>query len=132
MMPLTNEDAAALGVPGRTATVGRRQAMPSTNPFLEYSFTSSSAIAFSEPYDDCGTSATSSGTMAGSRAAEDGERAREDEAWRFLEVTACVEQRACCVDVDAHAEVELCLRLTAHDRREVVHRVDIGLDNRRS
>ena len=65
MMPLTNEDAAALGAPGRTATVGRRHTMPSTNPFLEYSFTSNSTMAFSEPYDDWGITAMSSGTTAG-------------------------------------------------------------------
>jgi hypothetical protein len=65
MMPLTNEDAAALAGPGRTATVAKRQDIPSTNPFLEYSCTRSSTIAFSEPYDDWGTTAMSSGTMAG-------------------------------------------------------------------
>src|SRR6185295_4482363 len=66
----------------------------------------------------------------GQRAAEDGERAREDEAWRFLEMTARFEKRARRVDIDAHAEVELSLRLAADDRREVVHGVDAALDNR--
>ena len=32
MMPLANEDAAALGLPGRTVTVGRRSERPSTKP----------------------------------------------------------------------------------------------------
>jgi hypothetical protein len=66
----------------------------------------------------------------GKRAAEDGERAGEDEPWRFLEATTRVEKRARRVDVDSHCEVELRLRLTAYARREVVHHVDIGLDNR--
>jgi len=46
-------------------------------------------------------------------------------------MTARFEKRACRVDIDSHAEVELRLRLAAHDRCKVVHRVDIGFDNRR-
>ena len=33
MMPLAKDDAAALGLPGRTVTVGNRRERPSTNPF---------------------------------------------------------------------------------------------------
>src|SRR5688572_32503733 len=43
---------AELGLPGRIATVGTRSTTPSTNPLRAYSFTRSSAIAFSVPYDD--------------------------------------------------------------------------------
>ncbi len=35
MMPLTKEDIAEFGAPGRIATVGSRQAMPSMNPLRE-------------------------------------------------------------------------------------------------
>src|SRR4029077_16250106 len=49
---------------------------------------------------------------------------------RLPEVPARVEQCPRRVDVDAHPEVELRFRLTAHDRREVVHEVDIVLDHR--
>ena len=37
MMPLTNEDTAEFGAPGRTATVGTRQTTPSMKPRREYS-----------------------------------------------------------------------------------------------
>ena len=130
MMPLTNEDAAALGAPGRTATVGKRQAIPSTNPFLEYSCTSSSTIAFSEPYDDWGTTAMSSGTMAGREPPKTASVLVKTKRGGFSEATTRLEKRAGRVDVDSHAEIELCLGLTAHDRREVVNHVDIGLDTR--
>ena len=103
MMPLTNDDAAALGVPGRTATVGRRQTMPSTNRFLEYSWTRSSAIAFSEPYDDCGRHRSIVRHHGRQRAAEHRERAREHEAGRLPEAAARVEQCPRRVDVDPHA-----------------------------
>ena len=66
MMPLTNDDTAELGSPGRTATVGTRHTTPSTKPRREYSVTRCSAMAFSAPYDDCGSSAMSSGTIFGS------------------------------------------------------------------
>ena len=49
MMPLTNDDNAEFGWPGRTVTVASRTAMPSTNPRREYSRTSSSVIAFAVP-----------------------------------------------------------------------------------
>ena len=65
MMPLTKDDNAEFGAPGRTVTVASRQTMPSMKPRREYSLTSSSAIAFSVPYDDCGCSTLSSGTTSG-------------------------------------------------------------------
>ena len=57
MMPLTNDESAEFGFPGRMATVGTRQAMPSTKPRREYSLTSVSAMTFATPYDDFGRSA---------------------------------------------------------------------------
>ena len=66
MIPLTNEDNAELGSPGRIATVASRELIPSMNPRLVYSLTSSSTIAFSAPYDVSGRSAMSSGTTRGS------------------------------------------------------------------
>ena len=87
-------------------------------------------MAFSEPYDDCGHHGGVVRHHRGQRAAEDRERAREHEARRLVEAAARVEQCARRVDVDPHAEVELRLRLTAHDRREVVDDVDVVLDHR--
>jgi hypothetical protein len=65
----------------------------------------------------------------GQRAAEDGDRAREDETRRLLQTPAGLEECACRVDVHFHAEVELGFRLTAHDRRQVVHDVDVAVDD---
>ena len=48
-MPLTKLDIAEFGRPGRTDTVGTRQAMPSTTPRRVASRTSSSAMAFVVP-----------------------------------------------------------------------------------
>ena len=48
-IPLTKLDIAEFGVPGRTATVGTRQARPSTMPRRLASSTRSSAIALVVP-----------------------------------------------------------------------------------
>src|SRR6266545_5150317 len=66
MTPLANDDAALFGLPGRTVTVGRRRLRPSIMPLRDMSWTSSSAIAFCVPYDDCGVTGASSGTGSGS------------------------------------------------------------------
>ncbi len=66
-MPLANDDAARLGSPGRTVTVGRRRLRPSSAPRRDRSATSSSPITFCVPYDECGVSGASSGTGSGSR-----------------------------------------------------------------
>ena len=66
MMPLTKDERAEFGRPGLIATVASRHATPSMNPRREYSCTSSSAIAFAVPYDDCGLRTAFSGTTSGS------------------------------------------------------------------
>ena len=49
MMPLKNDDAAALGLPGRTVTVIRRAARPSMKPLRVQSAISCSHISFCVP-----------------------------------------------------------------------------------
>ena len=65
MMPLTKDDIAEFGAPGRTAIVGSRQTTPSMTSLREYSLMKNSAIAFSVPYDVCGKITMSSGTTSG-------------------------------------------------------------------
>ena len=131
MMPLTNEESAEFGAPGRTVTVASRQMIPSTKPRREYSLTSNSAIAFAVPYDDCGRSAMSSGTTLRQRAAENGHRARENKARRLCQTPAGLEQAARRVDVDLQADVEFRFGLAAQDRRKVEDHIDVVVDDGR-
>ena len=107
MMPLTNDDIAELGVPGRTATVGTRHTTPSMKPRREYSVTRCSAIAFAAPYDDCGRSVMSSGTIAGSGPPNTAVVLENTKRGGRVSRAARLEQAAGAVEVDPHAEVEL-------------------------
>ena len=49
MMPLANDEAARLGLPGRTTMVGRRSDRPSMNPLRVKSATRYSPITFCVP-----------------------------------------------------------------------------------
>jgi hypothetical protein len=49
MIPLTKDDSAEFGLPGRTVIVASRQTTASMKPRREYSLTSSSTIAFAAP-----------------------------------------------------------------------------------
>ena len=80
-------------------------------------------------------SGASSGTGIGQRAAENRERAREDELRRRREPAAALEQQPCRIEIDAHADVEIGFGLSAHDGGEMEDGVGIrgdrALDDRR-
>ncbi len=65
MMPLKNDEAAALGLPGRTVTVIRRAERPSMKPLRVQSAISCSHISLCVPYEVCGVGSVSSATTSG-------------------------------------------------------------------
>ena len=119
MMPLANEDAAVLGLPGRTVTVGQAQR----------------AAVDEAPARVVGDEQLTHGLLRAVRrlrrqrrivehdrrkgAAVDRDRAGEDEARLMARRAADLEQRARAVQVHAHAEIEVRFRLTADHRREM-------------
>ena len=120
-MPLANDDAALLGLPGRTVTVGRRSERPSMKPLRVMSYTRYSPIAFCAPYEACGISGASSGTGSGSGPPNTASELVNTNLGGAASVAATLEQRARGVEVDAHADVELRLRLPADDGGEMEH-----------
>ena len=130
MIPLANEEAARLGLPGRTTIVGRRSDRPSMNPLRLMSFTSSSPIAFCVPYDDCGVTRRVVRHRIGQAAAEHGERAREHEFRRRIAGARAFEEISRRIEVHAHADVEVGFGLAADDGRQVKYRVGIRRDDR--
>jgi hypothetical protein len=94
MMPLTNEDAAALALPGRTATVGKRQTIPSTNRLPRILVHQQLGDRFFGAVRRLGHHRGVVRHDGGKNAAVNGERAREDEARWCLEAAARFEKRA--------------------------------------
>ena len=71
-MPLKNDDAAPLGLPGRTVTVISRAARPSMKPLRVQSAIRCSHISFCVPYEVCGAGRVSSATTSGNGTAGSG------------------------------------------------------------
>ena len=78
--------------------------MPSTKPRREYSLTSSSAIAFAVPYEDCGRSTLSSGTTSGRSSPNTATVLENTKRGARREPAAGLQQVPRSVDVDAHPE----------------------------